>query len=111
MIYNNIVVERDGLKDVIYEKAKSNISTLINEPGFEGLLRRINDFAADILVSLIQNENQKVGNIMYCQICNSRHIICGCSNGAVPSGTAVALVAAPPPNYQYVNIHYHLTQA
>ena len=64
IIYNNIAVERDVLKDVIYENARNNISTLINVPGFEGMLRRTNDFAADILISLIQKKKQKVRNIM-----------------------------------------------
>jgi hypothetical protein len=71
IIYNNIAVERDVLKDVIYENARNNILTLINVPGFEGLLRRTNDFAADILISLIQNEKQKVGNITNCRTCES----------------------------------------
>lgn len=74
MIYNNIAVEGDLLKDVIYENARNNILTLINVPGFEGLLRRTNDFAADILISLIQNEKQKVGNTMTCRTCGSPQI-------------------------------------
>jgi hypothetical protein len=89
IIYNNIVVERDMLKDVIYEKAMSNISTLISEPGFEGLLRRTNGFAADILISFLQNEKQKAGNTFNCHICRSSYILCGCRyyGGSVPSGT------------------------
>lgn len=89
IIYNNIVVERDMLKDVIYEKARSNISTLISEPRFEGLLRRTNDFAADILISLIQNEKQRAGNIFNCHVCKSSYILCGCRYSGVPvaSGT------------------------
>lgn len=93
IIYNNIVVEKDALKDIIYERAKSNISTLINEPGFEGLLRRINDFAADILISLIQGKKQKAGNTFNCHICRSSYILCSCSYSGIPvaSGTVSPL--------------------
>src|ERR1700733_9373338 len=88
IIYNNIVVERDKLKDVIYEKATSNISTLISEPGFESLLRRTNDFAADILISFIQTQKSKTGNTFTCGVCTSSYILCSCRYfGSVPSGT------------------------
>jgi hypothetical protein len=106
IIYSNITVERDVLKGVIYEKARSNILNLINEPGFEGLLRRTNDFAADILISLFQKGKEKNGNIIYCSICKSSHILCGCSNGTVSSGAYVQLYAIVPPSYGYLRIQY-----
>jgi hypothetical protein len=94
MIYNNIVVERDILKDVIYEKARSNISTLISEPKFQGLLRRINDLAADILISLIPLiPSEKAGNTFNCHICSSSYKLCGCNYSGHPviSGAAAPL--------------------
>lgn len=94
IIYDNIVVERDMLKDVIYEKARSNISTLISEPGFQGLLRRINDLAADILISIIPLiPSEKAGNTFNCHVCRSSFKICGCNYSGHPviSGTPVQL--------------------
>jgi len=93
IIYNNIVVGKDVLKDIIYEKARGHISTLINEPRFEGLLRRVNDFAADILTSLLQNDKQRVGNIFNCDICKSSYVLCSCNYSGVPgvSGTVSQL--------------------
>lgn len=95
IIYDNIVVERDMLKDIIYEKARNNIATLITEPRFEGFLRRANDFAADILISLVQSEKQKAGNIFNCHVCGSKYILCGCRYGGLPvaSGTVAPLWA------------------
>jgi hypothetical protein len=98
IIYNNIAVERDVLKDVIYENARNNILTLINVPGFEGLLRRANDFAADILISLIQKEKQEAGNIIICHTCGSY--------GSRTSPTLAppqisGLRSPPPPVYGY----------
>jgi len=106
IIYNNIVVERDVLKDVIYEKARSNISTLINKPGFEGLLRRTNDFAADILISLIQK--QKDGTIMTCTRCQSCYILCGCLNSGLNSGGFYNVYAYTIPGYVQLPYTYKL---
>ena len=109
IIYNNIVVERDMLKDLIYEKARSEILTLINEPKFEGLLRRTNDFAADILISLIKNEKQKVGNIVTCQMCQSRHILCGCSTGTLTAGVMYNLCTIF--GQRYITLPYYYQPA
>lgn len=54
LVYGSIVAEKDPLKDVIYEAARANIRSMVNQPGFQSLLRRINNFAADLLVSFVQ---------------------------------------------------------
>jgi hypothetical protein len=56
LVYNNIVAGKDPLKNAIYEAARARIECLINEPSFDGPLRRINNFAADILVSFVKTK-------------------------------------------------------
>jgi len=75
LVYDNIVSDKDNLRDIIVDAARENLADLIDRGEFVGLLRENGEMETDILVSVCGSGGSRGGvngKNWKCQHCNCK---------------------------------------